>query len=814
MDELRAGTRTIDIGSLVWPCRLIKLTHVALVSFVVTLPVSVLSALLKQDIPQLVTQCGLLALLAFPAYMAWRNIDVVHSIGQRYTIRSLLLCAAVMLLYGLFMLAAASQATEGDERVNLMVTGVVVPAFAIFPLLAAWSVYRLRRKIVDGLGVRLATVVADLAGLERPHRPRQLTPQRPVLGWTLVGLAVAIWLGSDFLPAEYFKTSDQIRIASSLSPYAFLLVLAARAYFQPTAVSLLADDQRPPILLLRSFIDDEKLNWAAGNRSLVDTSLESRLATHFGPFGPFIAVGTPAGGLPVIGAARVHLSDAEWQQHVVRWIGQSRFIIMLAGITDWVEWELRQVISLGAVDKLIVCFPPVGKRKWPDKSLRDYGANMEARLAGLRAAFIDTLWAPALARLADAKTLRGLRFGPEGRVDVVRAKSRDWNTCHLAVLIVQWLMACESSPAASRAPAAPTGTDGERRAWRWPGWLFGGALAAASLALAWSALGTFWGPSLYPIAAGLLLLALAIVPGIPGLGLSWRRWHGPLLLGFTGAAFVLHGALVFGMTWAGEVQSAKADAGTTSNASAMTLFQYPARAGLLEAQFNLALLYLKGPGVAHDEKLACEWMRRPARAGFEGSETVYGMCLLEHVVEPGAGETAADFLQRGAARGNVVAQRSLARLYLDGKLVPRDVPRAIGLLEAASAQGDADAALRLGLLYLGADGQQPQYDKARHQLELADKQGRTEATFRLGLMDLRGIGGPPDLRRAAGYLERATKAGHEGAGVLYALMLYEGLGGLPRDTRRARAMLETARQSRDEKVRKLAEESLKAAVSN
>jgi hypothetical protein len=133
------------------------------------------------------------------------------------------------------------------------------------------------------------------------------------------------------------------------------------------------------------------------------------------------------------------LADLEWQDQVVRWIDGSVVILMMAGITDWVEWELKQVIAHNALGKLIICFPPFKKHKFKDRSLRNFSANMEARLDRLRRVFAETRWSAALLRLDDAESLRSLVFGDDGRVTVIRADSRRRNAYHLAILIAHWV---------------------------------------------------------------------------------------------------------------------------------------------------------------------------------------------------------------------------------------------------------------------------------------------------------------------------------------------------------------------------------------
>jgi hypothetical protein len=100
----------------------------------------------------------------------------------------------------------------------------------------------------------------------------------------------------------------------------FLIILMARSAFQPNASTVLKADSRKPVLLMRSFVDDERMSeflvWSFIDRCIMDDemfsnrsentffdfSLESRLASHFRHYGPFIAVGAPSNWIPVIGA--------------------------------------------------------------------------------------------------------------------------------------------------------------------------------------------------------------------------------------------------------------------------------------------------------------------------------------------------------------------------------------------------------------------------------------------------------------------------------------------------------------------------------
>jgi hypothetical protein len=53
---------------------------------------------------------------------------------------------------------------------------------------------------------------------------------------------------------------------------------------------------------------------------------------------------------------------------------------MMAGITGWLEWDLKQLLAHNCLGRLINCFPPLSV-KWNDKL--EFAANMEAWHSGL-----------------------------------------------------------------------------------------------------------------------------------------------------------------------------------------------------------------------------------------------------------------------------------------------------------------------------------------------------------------------------------------------------------------------------------------------
>lgn len=124
----------------------------------------------------------------------------------------------------------------------------------------------------------------------------------------------------------------------------------AKAAALPTARHARLGDRRRPILFLRSFQDDDQ---AVSNTMRLEDTIAATLARY----GPVIAVGQP-GVLPKSGAARAFYDGSDWQEAVTTWMSEALLIVMVAGYTAGLRWELDELIKRNMVRKLIVVFPP------------------------------------------------------------------------------------------------------------------------------------------------------------------------------------------------------------------------------------------------------------------------------------------------------------------------------------------------------------------------------------------------------------------------------------------------------------------------
>ncbi len=174
---------------------------------------------------------------------------------------------------------------------------------------------------------------------------------------------------------------------------------------------------------------------------MLDFSLETRLSNHFNHFGPFIAIGSPKETLPEPGAARVLLSDNEWQPRVLGWMRDAQLIIMYSGKTHCVNWELRKVLESKCATRLILLIPEI-------KAWRSSKRNKDimARVEQVREVFRDTPWEEELLQFDDLARLRAMLFRPDGSMVMVKSRSRSRDSYHLAALVAHQILIGADAP--------------------------------------------------------------------------------------------------------------------------------------------------------------------------------------------------------------------------------------------------------------------------------------------------------------------------------------------------------------------------------
>ena len=139
-----------------------------------------------------------------------------------------------------------------------------------------------------------------------------------------------------------------------------------------------ARDPRAPVLLLRSFEDDDIFVFERSKSVRLEEAVERSVSRY----GPFLAVGKPGEVRPA-GAARAYYDENTWQPAIASWMDEALFIVFIAGAGQGLQWELRHVLTQGYAHKLIILFP--FRSIYTDKK----------KFVWLRDAFDGTAWEAA-----------------------------------------------------------------------------------------------------------------------------------------------------------------------------------------------------------------------------------------------------------------------------------------------------------------------------------------------------------------------------------------------------------------------------------
>ncbi len=119
---------------------------------------------------------------------------------------------------------------------------------------------------------------------------------------------------------------------------------------------------------------------------------------------------------------------------------------------------------------------------------------------------------------------------------------------------------------------------------------------------------------------------------------------------------------------------------------AATLWQQLAEEGLVNAQYNLALMALRGDGVERNPDQAMDWMRRTAENGDRDAQYALGLLLDRGFGVPRGGDEAVRWFTRAANAGHVAAQTQLGVAFYEGLGVARDLSVAVQWYRQAARQ--------------------------------------------------------------------------------------------------------------------------------
>ncbi len=199
----------------------------------------------------------------------------------------------------------------------------------------------------------------------------------------------------------------QLILGLPLALWGMLTLMQVRRFKAKSADEVKQQDLRPPVIYLRSFKDDQKASMVTpmGGLTVIFPSYvteEEQIATAINKIGPFLAIGQPGEPLldlrdihnntglsgaqkkraetwrrlklalqmspliflmpqdkvlPDLGAARTYVGDHEWQDKVKDLLSQAQLIVLRAGETDNLLWEVETVARTVKPERIIFLLP-------------------------------------------------------------------------------------------------------------------------------------------------------------------------------------------------------------------------------------------------------------------------------------------------------------------------------------------------------------------------------------------------------------------------------------------------------------------------
>jgi localization factor PodJL len=152
-----------------------------------------------------------------------------------------------------------------------------------------------------------------------------------------------------------------------------------------------------------------------------------------------------------------------------------------------------------------------------------------------------------------------------------------------------------------------------------------------------------------------------------------------------------------------------------------------AMAGDAAAQFEVAVRFAEGRGVARNDRQAAHWLELAAKQGLAPAQFRLGGYYEKGIGVKKDLAAARDLYLAAAAKGNGKAMHNVAVLYADGVNGRSDYHSAALWFRKAADHGITDSQYNLAILYARGNGEPQNYAEAYKWFALAAKQGDVEA---------------------------------------------------------------------------------------
>lgn len=212
---------------------------------------------------------------------------------------------------------------------------------------------------------------------------------------------------------------------------------------------------------------------------------------------------------------------------------------------------------------------------------------------------------------------------------------------------------------------------------------------------------------------------------------------------------------------------ASGEGGEQDFAKSLEWYTKAAEQGNAKAQWNVAILYARGPGgIAQDMQQAVQWCQQAADQGFAAAQATLGLMYANgQGVEKDMGQAVA-LLQQAADQGDAEAEYNLAIMHEQGLPTgTADPKQAFDWFSKAAEQGLPAAQERLGLMYAMGQAMEQDLVEAHKWFFIANENQHPSAKANLAhsltLMEPGQVSEAQD--RAKRWIEAHTQAPSDGS---------------------------------------------------
>ena len=246
---------------------------------------------------------------------------------------------------------------QAEHRTQQAVTRLALSGAAIVLFVAAWCFGQVvqRRRRLPASAVPEAFSPPPSLGAARIFRACGV-------GIALIGLSVGILYiyGCATEPKSPDVGPPFLIILGLLWIQQYLMRQSAR-WKTPLAAEVLASDQRPPVLFLRGFAEEEfelrkdKLWFVPHDVWTFEDAVLDTLKRD----GPVIGLTNPMLRGRPSAYAPLDVSSAEWQQKVAGLIRSAGKVVVVVTSSEGLRWEVAQLRQNRMVDHTLFLFPPL-----------------------------------------------------------------------------------------------------------------------------------------------------------------------------------------------------------------------------------------------------------------------------------------------------------------------------------------------------------------------------------------------------------------------------------------------------------------------